>query len=286
MPEIGPGLIGHALEEIEWAWTDRDAMLYALSVGARLPEDLPFLYESFGPRVAAPFALAGTTPALFPLVEALGIDVKDLLHVSQSVELPRVPAAEGRATVRRRVVGVWDKERAAIVDVEDVVSDAGGVLAVARSSWWVAGAGGFGGERGVRGAAVGLPVHRPADLRITIPTSPEQAALHRLAGDRNPVHIDPEVARAAGQPRPFLHGLCSLGAVGHAFDRAAGHHRRLATLSGRFARPVFPGDTLFVEAWLDGDGTTVARVRVRDEVVVDDVRATYTDAASAGAQVG
>jgi acyl dehydratase len=275
VPEIGPGLVGHALEEIEWAWTDRDAMLYALSVGARLPEDLPYLYEGLGPRVAAPFPLAGATLALPPLVAALGIDLKDLLHVAQAIELRRRPAPAGRAVVRRRVTGVWDKERAAIVDVEDLVEDDGGVLAVARSSWWVAGAGGFGGERGTRGASPPLPIHRPADLRVTIPTSPEQAALHRLAGDRNPVHIDPELARAAGQPRPFLHGLGTLGAVGHALDRAAGRHRRLATLTGRFARPVFPGDTLFVEAWEDGDGATIARVRVRDEVVVDGVRATY-----------
>lgn len=279
MPRIGPDLVGHALEEIEWTWTDRDAMLYALSVGARLPEDLPFLYESFGPRVAAPYALAGTTLALFPLVDALGIDLKDLLHVAQSVELRRVPAPAGRAVVRRRVVGVWDKERAAIVDVEDeVVNGASGdVLAVARSSWWVAGAGGFGGERGVRAAGPAPPTHRPADLRVTIPTSPEQAALHRLVGDRNPVHIDPEMARAAGRPRPFLHGLCTLGAVGHALDRVAGRHRRLAGLSGRFSHPVFPGDTLFVEAWEDGDGAMLARVRVRDVVVVEGVRGTYAE---------
>jgi acyl dehydratase len=281
VPEIGPGLVGHALEEIEWTWTDRDAMLYALSVGARLPEDLSYVYEGHGPRVAAPFPLAGTTLALFPLVDALGIEIKDLLHVAQTIELRRRPEPAGRAVVRRRVTGVWDKERAAIVDVEDVIEDDDGVLAVARSAWWVAGAGGFGGERGVRAAGAALPIHRPADLRVTIPTSPEQAALHRLVGDRNPVHIDPELARAAGQPRPFLHGLCTLGAVGHALDRAAGRHRRLATLTGRFARPVFPGDTLFVEAWEDGDGATVARVRVRDEVVADGVRATYGDEGAA-----
>lgn len=280
MPEIGPGLVGHAFEEIEWTWTDRDVMVYALSVGARLPEDLPFLYERFGPRVAAPFPLAATTLALAPMVAALGIDLKDLLHASQSIELRRAVVPTGRAVVRRRVTGVWDKERAAIVDVEDVVADDDGPLAVARSSWWVADAGGFGGERGMRAAEVALPTHRPPDLRATIPTSPEQAALHRLAGDRNPVHIDPELARAAGQPRPFLHGLCTLGAAGHALDRVAGR-RRLATLAGRFRRPVFPGDTLFVEAWHDGDGATVARIRVRDEVVVDGMRATYADADAA-----
>lgn len=275
MPEeIGPALVGHTLDAIAWTWTDRDAILYALSVGARLPGDLPYLYELHGPHVAAPFALVGTTLALPPLVAALGIDLKHLLHAAQALEVHRPLPPAGTATVTRRVTGVWDKERAAIVDVEDAVADADGPFATARSSWWVAGAGGFGGERGPARAPVTLP-GGPADVRATIPTSPEQAALHRLAGDRNPVHIDPELAAAAGQPRPFLHGLCTLGAVGHALDRAAGEHRALTALSGRFARPVFPGDTLFAEAWHITPDTLVAGVRVRDDVVLADVRATF-----------
>jgi acyl dehydratase len=284
VPAIGPALVGHALDPIEWAWTDRDVILYALSVGARLPGDLAYLYERDGPVVAATFPLAATTPALFPLVDALGIDLKALLHASQAIELRRVPAPAGRATVTRRVTGVWDKGAggAAIVDVEDTIEDdaSDGPLAVARSSWWVADAGGFGGERGTGPARApfsggGLS----PDVRATIATSPEQAALHRLVGDRNPVHIDPELARAAGQPRPFLHGLCTLGALGHALDRAAGSHRRLASLSARFTRPVFPGDTLFAEGWHAGDDTTHARVSVRDDVVLADAVATYASTA-------
>jgi acyl dehydratase len=291
VPAIGPALVGHALDPIEWSWTDRDVILYALSVGARLPGDLAYLYERDGPVVAATFPLAATTLALPPLVAALGIDLKALLHASQAIELRRVPAPAGRATVTRRVTGVWDKGpgRAAILDVEDVIEDdaaggggaGAGPLAVARSSWWIADAGGFGGERGTRPAAEPLPIGpgHPPDLRATIATSPEQAALHRLAGDRNPVHIDPELARAAGQPRPFLHGLCTLGALGHALDRAAGPRRRLTSLSGRFTRPVFPGDTLHAEAWHPDPDTTRARVSVRDAVVLDDARATYAPAA-------
>ncbi|WP_445148746.1 MaoC/PaaZ C-terminal domain-containing protein [Baekduia sp. Peel2402] len=277
MPAIGPALVGHALDPIEWSWTDRDVILYALSVGARLPGDLAYLYERDGPAVSAPFPLAATTLALLPMVAALEIDLKALLHASQAIELRRVPVPEGRATVTRTVTGVWDKGSAAIVDVEDVVDDGsdGGPLAVARSSWWVAGAGGFGGERGTRPTHEPLPVGPSPDLRATIATSPEQAALHRLTGDRNPVHIDPELARAAGQPRPFLHGLCTLGALGHALDRAAGTHRRLTSLSGRFTRPVFPGDTLHAEAFHTTEGTTRARVRVLDDVVLDDAVATY-----------
>jgi acyl dehydratase len=272
VPAIGPGLVGHALDPLPWEWDDRDVMLYALGIGARLPKDLDFVYEGRGPSVAAPFPLAATTLALFPLIDALGIEVRALLHASQAIELHRVPAAAGRATVTRRITGVWDKGRAAIVDCEDAIEDGDGRLATARSAWWVEGAGGFGGERSAPGGAAeappSIPEDRAPDVRVVVATTAEQAALHRLSGDRNPVHIDPAVARAAGQPRPFLHGLCTLGALGFALEKAAAREgRRLASLAGRFTRPVFPGDELVVEGWW-GAGTAAARVRVGDDVVL------------------
>jgi len=278
---VCPDLVGRALAPIAWEWDERDAILYALGICARLPEDLEYLYEGRGPRVAATFPLAAVAQALLPFVAALELDLRTLLHAAQAIELRRVPAPAGAATITRRITGVWDKGRAAMVDCEDVVEDADGVLAVARSAWWVAGAGGFGGPRSDPAAAAAappaVPEDRDADLRASVPTTTEQAALHRLSGDRNPVHIDPEPARAAGQPRPFLHGLCTLGVLGHALDRAAGAGgRRLATLEGRFTRPVFPGDALEVEAWHAEDGArAAARVSVDGALALGPARATF-----------
>lgn len=212
---IGPDLVGLELGPVEHRWSASDAILYALGIGARHPRDLELLYERAspnGPRAAPTFALTACTLMLGPLVDALSIDLRHLLHAGQGFEINRVPPARGECLVQRRVVGVSDKGRAAIVECEDLVTDAYGTLASGRSQWWIDGAGGFGGVRDAGGtdAALLLP-DRPADVQVSSTTSSEQAALYRLSGDLNPVHVDPQFARAAGQPRAFLHGLCTFG---------------------------------------------------------------------------
>ena len=54
---------------------------------------------------------------------------------------------------------------------------------------------------------------RDPDLDTSYATTPQQALLYRLCGDRNPLHSDPAFAKAAGFPAPILHGLCSFGIV-------------------------------------------------------------------------
>src|SRR5581483_1079510 len=69
--------------------------------------------------------------------------------------------------------------------------------------------GGFGGESGPRSGAPAPD--RAADVVVEVATLPTQAALYRLSGDRNPLHIDPSYARLGGFDRPILHGMCTYG---------------------------------------------------------------------------
>lgn len=277
---IGPDLVGLELGPVEHRWSASDAILYALGIGARHPRDLELLYERAspnGPRVAPTFALTACTLMLGPLVDALSIDLRHLLHAGQGFEINRVPPARGECLVQRRVVGVSDKGRAAIVECEDLVTDAYGTLASGRSQWWIEGAGGFGGVRDAGGtdAALLLP-DRPADVQVSSTTSSEQAALYRLSGDLNPVHVDPQFARAAGQPRAFLHGLCTFGWLARELDRAAGPARRIESLVARFTAPVFPGDELLVEAWWEGQ-SAIAAVHSGGRLVLGPASASFTE---------
>ena len=68
--------------------------------------------------------------------------------------------------------------------------------------------------------------------------TPDKYVPHRYAGasgDFNPIHIDPEFARAVGLPGNILHGLYSMAQVARAATQAAGGDpRSLRRLSVQF----------------------------------------------------
>jgi acyl dehydratase len=73
------------------------------------------------------------------------------------------------------------------------------------------------------------------ELRVT----PDKYTPHRYAGasgDFNPIHIDPEFAKAVGLPNTILHGLYMMGLVARANAEAVGggDPRSLKRLSVQF----------------------------------------------------
>lgn len=92
----------------------------------------------------------------------------------------------------------------------------------------------------------------PAQLEVDQPVAADQAVRYAAAsGDRNPIHLDPDVARAAGLPGPILHGLCTLAFAQRDLvaGACAGDPARLASLAVRWVKPVALGDTLRMSAW-------------------------------------
>ena len=73
--------------------------------------------------------------------------------------------------------------------------------------------------------------------------------------DRAQYYADPEFAAKVGFDKPILHGLCTFGYAGRAVvaNACSGDPERLSVLRGQFSKPVFPGDTLVVRGWNEGE---------------------------------
>lgn len=262
---------GRWLGERRVRYDERDAILYALAVGARA-EDLDLIHED-RLRVLPSFALTLAQWAPDALGSAGAFDTRTAVHGAQRLEVLRPLSRSGELHLQARVGAVWDKGSAAVFEVE-VESD----HVMATWSIFAPGCGGFGGERGP--SAPRDDVAGATELRVA--TYATQAATYRLLGDRHAMHVDPDAARAAGQPRPFLHGLCTLAAITLEVARHTGAHPAdLRSLSGRFAAPVFPGEQLAVQ--IAPGSTSSFEAKIGDRTVISAGRASFAgDAVARG----
>lgn len=244
--------VGTTLDPTTFAWTKTDVILYALGVGARPPAELDLLDESNGPAVLPTFALLANWWAVKDLRSLLHLGSNPIVHAGQSLTISRPVAPGGEIDVTGEVTAVWDKGKHASIEVTTRGTDDDGEVFVAVGQTMVLGGGGFGGERGP--ASPDEP-EGPPDTTVDDEVRPEQAAIYRLSGDRNPLHIDPDAARKAGFDDVFLHGLCTFGFAARALVNAVGNGDpdTLRSISCRFAKPVLLGAPLRTEVWLDGD---------------------------------
>lgn len=269
-------------EEVEQRYGRRDTILYALGLGlGHDPADahqLRFVYEKELMTLPTMAVVLGY-PGMFLRDPRIKADWRRLLHGEQALTLHRPFPVEGVAIGRQRLTGVVDKgaEKGALVFTEREVIDAatGQRLATLQSTSVLRGDGGFGGPAGPVPEPHPIPERMP-DVVEDIPTLPQAALIYRLSGDMNPLHADPEIAKAAGFPRPILHGLCTFGVVGVALlKRCCGWDpTRLRSMRVRFSSPVFPGETVRTEIWHDGAIVSFrARVVGRETVVINNGRA-------------
>ncbi|QIG43003.1 3-alpha,7-alpha,12-alpha-trihydroxy-5-beta-cholest-24-enoyl-CoA hydratase [Nocardioides anomalus] len=265
--------IGAELGQRPFSWSASDVLLYHLAIGAGGspgdnldPAVLRWTAEHGDAQVLASFGVVAPTfhDTEAPSVEMPGvqIDLGQVVHGSQSITVHAPIPMSGRATQTTTITDVWDKGKAAVIWQEaTVTSDEGRDLWTTRSSIFVRGEGGFGGERGGSEPVV-LPDRAP-DAETTYAVAPNQALLYRLCGDRNPLHSDPAFARAAGFPAPILHGLCSYGIALRELTTALldADATRVAGFAVRFSGVVFPGETLRVRGWHE-DGRIVGEATV------------------------
>ncbi len=214
------------------------------------------------------------------------VDATMAVHGEQGIELAGPLPSEGRIRTTSRLAGIYDKGAGAVVAVESRSVDAvtGEWRFTTTSSLFLRGGGGFGGERGPSGGA-NTPPEREPDHVLHVETRRDQALLYRLSGDHNPLHSDPQFAKRAGFDVPILHGLCTYGFTGRLLlhGLCGSDPARFVSMNGRFSKPVWPGDTLTVRAWVVSDGVAVFRTETQSgDVVIDQGRLGFLAAAPTG----
>ncbi|KAJ3276856.1 hypothetical protein HDV01_002911 [Terramyces sp. JEL0728] len=255
-------------------YTERDVILYALGLGAKRT-DLPFVYENSEKFVALP---------TFAVVPAFDYQMKNvsfgdflpefnpmmLVHGEQYTSIKKALPTAGKFTQTGRIIDILDKGKGAAVVLGVSTKDASGdVVAENEFTFFIRGSGGFGGKKDSdRGAATAAnePPNRAPDHVVREKTSEDLAALYRLSGDWNPLHIDPSMSAMGGFKVPILHGLCSYGIAGkHIYSK----YGDIASIKTRFASPVYPGETLETSMWKEGDKVIfVVKVVERDVVAI------------------
>ncbi len=240
-------------------YTDTNTMLYALSIGlGRDPlndKELPFVFEQRGLRVVPTMA---AVLARGNIAGGLNLDMTLVLHGEQRLTVHRPMPPSGALISESRIVEVLDKGagKGALVYSETVVRLEGEdqPLLTLGGTIFARGDGGFGGPTGPTPVVHKIPDRAP-DIRHVIETRADQALLYRLNGDRNPLHADPALARRAGFPVPILHGLCSYAIACRAVLATVCDHdpTMIASFDVRFTSPVYPGETIATEIWVDGD---------------------------------
>ena len=285
MPIYYPDILDQKSAPRTFTYSDKDVMLYALGIGLGADPmnetELPFVYErglKVVPTAATVLASgagrnAGPAPDMPPGHRPSQINFLMVVHGEQKVELHKPLAPGGTYTAAGLTVGAYDKgkDKGAVIVNETVWTDEKGEkVATLTGSTFARGDGGFGGPSEGAPEPHEVPTRAP-DKSLDFTTSPDQALLYRLNGDRNPLHSDPDVAKRAGFPRPILHGLCTYGITCRAVLEGVTNFDPDQILShqARFSAPVFPGDTITVDLWVDGKVVSFeARVKARNATVI------------------
>eukprot|EP00049_Salpingoeca_infusionum_P004474 m.79842 g.79842 ORF g.79842 m.79842 type:complete len:562 (+) comp12582_c0_seq1:136-1821(+) len=194
--------------------------LYALGIGCNQrtnPQELKYIYE--GDKNFSAFPTFCIIPAQQSLPQVMGgvpgmaFNPMMLLHGEQHVKIHNQPSPSDTLISRAKFIDVVDKQKSAVAALEvETTTENGQPICTNTFVLVVRGKGGFGGPSS--SSYIPPPEEMPATSptkvveEITLST---QAAIYRLSGDLNPLHIDPSLAATAGFDAPILHGMCTFG---------------------------------------------------------------------------
>jgi len=274
MGKVDLNVIGRKTEPVIFEYTWRDVVLYALGVGATA-EELSLVYEHApgGLKVLPSFCVVPAMRA-FP---KCGDDIEWslMLHGEQTICLYHPIPSEGKLVQTGVITDIFDKGKGAVFHAK-ITGEAEDGTHIYDAHWAIfyLGAGAFGGDPGPKAESIKPPKGARPDFSSSCIVAENQAALYRLSGDLNPLHLDPAAAKRGGFDRPILHGLCTYGIATRSLVNGPleGDVNRLKEFKARFSSAVYPGDRLTTEGWKTDSGYII-QARTENNVVLSNALA-------------
>lgn len=266
------------LTAIEESYTARDTILYALGLGygndPKDADELAYVFEESLKAVPS-ISCVWCHPGFWLQKPEFEVDWMKILHAEQEFTIHSPLPATGKIRGTYHVGGIEDKgagKGALLHQYKELyLAGTGEHLATVRSTLFMRGNGGEGGFGEKPQPASALPERAP-DRVVEIPTSDRAALIYRLSGDWNPLHANPEIARKAGFEKPILQGLCTLGIACRAILETYCDQDpvKLESMFVRFSSPVYPGETVRIEFYEEGETLRFRAVVVERQVTVLD----------------
>ena len=261
-------------ENVEISYSDKDSILYSLGIGLGNDpmnlNELKYVYEnsqSVLPSMATNFQYHS------PLLLKTNINFIMVVHGEQRLSITNALPVSGDFIANAKVIGCYDKgpARGAIIEVETTVKNKKNNEEICKlvSTTFARGDGGFGGPDSPK-KEIFIPDGEP-DYVSEVSTKPDQALIFRLSGDYNPLHSDPNFAKAAGFEKPILHGMCTYGIACRSLvnEICENDASKLKRFDCRFSSPVYPGETIVTEMWKNDKVIYFnSKVKERDKLVL------------------
>lgn len=261
-------------ENVEISYSDKDSILYSLGIGLGNDpmnlNELKYVYEnsqSVLPSMATNFQYHS------PLLLKTNINFIMVVHGEQRLSITNALPVSGDFIANAKVIGCYDKgpARGAIIEVETTVKNKKNNEEICKlvSTTFARGDGGFGGPDSPK-KEIFFPDGEP-DYVSEVSTKPDQALIFRLSGDYNPLHSDPNFAKAAGFEKPILHGMCTYGIACRSLvnEICENDASKLKRFDCRFSSPVYPGETIITEMWKKDKMIYFnSKVKERDKLVL------------------
>ena len=272
--------VGKTIGPISKDYTWKDAVLYALGVGAGF-SDLEYCYEK-DLKVIPSFAITTLYEVMPQALRLTNVNLPGILHGEQELIFHNPIPTEGTMISEGKILNYYDKgeQKGALVVAEAETRHSNGQkLFTSNMTIFSRLDGGFGGENRPR-EKIEFPDRDP-DFTVAMSPSKDQPLIYRLSGDTFQLHVDPEFAKMAGFEKPIMHGLCTHGYACRALIQSLipGEPEKARRMNCRFTRPLYPGMSLQVQIWKTGEGRAVWRIQnvENQDIVIDNGLFEYGD---------